>query len=189
MDALWREHGRGYFRERRHLGCKVAGGDYFRAAALAAVAGGGRRNQLHCCSGCRHFACIVAGCGWSRRLFGQRATVSCASRHRFVLQFLEELNEASEALRAGGLVAWYGVGGVLSGTHEAMAGAIVGHGLIRLTGGLHCRNRVWNGGSNSSIIPRVKAIDRRGNCGHICGALPVEDERGGKVSTMGGEGE
>ena len=105
------------------------------------------------------------------------------------LHFMEEFDEASETLLAGGLVAGDRVGGVFPGAHEAVTGAVVGHRLVFLAGGLHGGDGAGNGGSDAGVVAGVETVHGSGDGGDVCGAGTVKDEGRGEIVAVSGEGE
>ena len=105
------------------------------------------------------------------------------------LHVFEEGDQTFEALFAGCLVAGDGVAGVYAGAHEAVAGSVIGDGFESLAGRLHGCDGGGEGGSDAGVVAGVEAEDGRGDGADVSGAGAVEDEGGGEIVAVGGEGE
>ena len=82
----------------------------------------------------------------------------------------------SKRLVARGLVGGVGVGGVFAGAHEAVAGSIVGDGVVLLAGGLHALGGGGNGGVDAGVVAAVEAVDGCGDGGEVRRRRSVEDK-------------
>ena len=130
---------------------------------------------------------LDARCG---RFFpGYGFVAGCVACHWGALHLFDESDEASEALFAGGLVGWVVVVGVFAGAHEAVACSFIGDGIVFFAGGLHGVGCGRYGGVDASVVAGVEAVDGSGDGGDVRGAGAVEDEGGGEVFAVGGEGE
>src|SRR5271156_3014719 len=91
---------------------------------------------------------------------------------------------------AGFFVGFAGVGS-FAGAHEAVAGAIVGDGVVGFAGGFHGGDSVGNGGADARVIAGVKTVDEGFDAGQVGGGgrRAVENESGEKIGTVGGEAE
>jgi hypothetical protein len=108
--------------------------------------------------------------------------------YRGGFHFFNEGDEAGEALLAGGFVGGGGVGG-FAGAHEAVSCAFVGYGLVFFACCFHGIGGGGEGGADAGVVAGVEAIDGRGDGGDVSGAGAVEDEGGGEVFAVSGEGE
>ncbi len=90
-----------------------------------------------------------------------------------------------------GRFCWLGlcVGGIFAGAHEAVACSIVGDGVVFFAGGLHGFGGGGDGRADAGVVAGVEAVDRSGDRGDISWASAIEDEGGGEVFAMSGEGE
>ena len=133
---------------------------------------------------------MALGCGgWGWRfLRGYGFVVGCVARHWGAFHLFDESDEAGEALFAGGFVGGGGVGS-FAGAHEAVTGAVVGDGLVFFAGGFHGFGGGGDGGADAGVVAGVEAVDGGGDGGDVRRAGAVEDEGGGEVFAVGGEGE
>ena len=112
----------------------------------------------------------------------------------FGVELLEEGGEAGEGLLAG-LFVGLGHGGVgfggwvFAGAHEAVACSVVGDGFVLLVGGLHLVDGGGDGGADAGVVSGIEAVDGGGDSRDVRWWWAVEDEGGGEVFAMGGEGE
>ena len=107
---------------------------------------------------------------------------------RGAFHFLDERDEASEALFAGGFVCGRGVGS-FAGAHEAVASSVVGDGFEFFACGFHGLGSGREGGADAGVVAGVEAVDGGGDGGDVRGSGAVEDEGGGEVFAVRGEGE
>src|SRR6202041_989731 len=85
------------------------------------------------------------------------------------------------------LVGVVGVGR-FAGTHETVAGAIVGHRIIGFSRRFHRCNGVRNGGVNTRVIAGVKTVDGRLDARQRIRwwGRTVENKGGGEIAAIGG---
>jgi hypothetical protein len=124
----------------------------------------------------------------SEFLRGYGFVVGCIACHGRALHLFDECDEAGEALVAGGFVGGRGVGR-FAGAHEAVACSVVGDRLIFFPCCFHGFGSGGDGGADAGVIAGVEAVDGGGDGGDVRRARAVEDEGGGEVFAMSGEGE
>ena len=102
----------------------------------------------------------------------------------------EEGSPAEPGVVASLFVGGRGVGS-FAGAHEAVAGAIVGDGLVGFVESLHVDDGLGNRCADALVIAGVEAEYRRVDAGHgvFVGRRAIENERCRKIGTIGGEAE
>src|SRR5258708_2418573 len=80
-------------------------------------------------------------------------------------------------------------GGVFTGAHEAVSGALISYGLILFASLLHGINGVGDGGVDAGIVAGVETIDRGLDVAELLRWSAVEDKGCAQVGAVGGEAE
>src|SRR5579871_1027261 len=78
---------------------------------------------------------------------------------------------------------------ILTRAHEAVAGAIVSDRIVFFTGGLHRVRSTGYRSANTSIVPCIEAINRRGDAGDILRTGAVKHKCCTQILAIGGKAE
>jgi hypothetical protein len=119
---------------------------------------------------------------------GYGLVMSCIAGHGCGLHLFNKCDDAGEGLFACGFVGGASVGGFAC-AHEAVACSVVGDRFIFFACGFHGVGSGGDGGTDTGVVAGVEAVDRSGDGGYVSGAGAVEDEGGGEVFAVSGEGE
>src|SRR5579863_5133298 len=116
---------------------------------------------------------------------GPRTEIRGPRRFHLIQQF----HEAREALIASRLVRRIGIRRVLTGAHETVTRAVVGHGLVQLARSFHRIGGLRNGRANARVVAGIKTVYGSCNRRDIRRARAIEDKRRRENLAVRSEGE
>lgn len=120
---------------------------------------------------------VVAERGRGRRLTGNTGACDLFAAMGAPFSLMRCVTPSSRAVLFPGTV----FVGSSPARMEAAAGAFVCNRLVGFAGSLHCRNRIWDGDTGSSIVSCIKAVNGSSDGSDIRGAWSIEHEGLGKV--------